>query len=87
MFREGKAAADCGCYLASQLNDGIYPEDCLNVTSYLDHFKYQKAGFVAPPEQATLLKGCSTVVTIIPCLIELQSLSALICFASEAVAF
>lgn len=46
-----------------------------------------KAGFVAPPEEATLLKGCSTVVTIIPCLIELQSLSALICFASEAVAF
>lgn len=48
--RERKAGAYCRCYLASQLNGGIYPEDCLNVKSYLDNCKYQKAGFVAPPE-------------------------------------
>lgn len=48
--RERKAKASCRCYLAAQLNDGIYPEDCLNVTLYLDHFKYQRAGSVAPTE-------------------------------------
>lgn len=41
---EREAAADCGCDLASQLNDGIYPEDCWNVTWCLDPFGYEKQG-------------------------------------------